>query len=407
MNPSLLNAAWQVMLELSPWLLLGAIVASLLHVLVPQDFIQRQFHGASGVFKAVALGVPLPLCSCGVIPAGIGLKKDGASSGATVGFLISTPQTGVDSILVSASFLGWPFALFKVFSAFITGIAGGLITNSVGDAPGPTTPQVSTPQHEPHGHTLRSAVEHGVDVIRMIWGWLLVGVVIAALIDTWVPPSFFAELSAHGPVATLLLVLLISIPMYVCATASVPIAAAMVAGGLPPGAALVFLMAGPATNVATIGAVFRGIGKRAGFVYLGTLIVGSLILALIFDEVLALDVALPAHSHESVASWKTGSAVLLSGMMAFFAFEDLKRYLTKLRGQTATATSSLWVDVSGMTCNGCVNRLEKQLLHHDDIEHAEVTLEPGAAKVSGSINERQLVAAIESAGFQPGSPRSI
>ena len=123
------TALWQVMLALSPWLILGSLIAALLHAFVPSSMIQKQFHGVGGIFKAVVLGVPLPLCSCGVIPAGLGLKKDGASDGATVGFLISTPQTGVDSILVSASFLGWPFAIFKVVAAFATGIIGGLICN--------------------------------------------------------------------------------------------------------------------------------------------------------------------------------------------------------------------------------------------------------------------------------------
>ena len=105
-----LEAVWAVLLELAPWLLLGAGVAGLLHVALPEGFIHRAFRGRLGVLKAVTLGVPLPLCSCGVIPAGLGLKKDGASDGASIGFLVATPQTGVDSVLVSASFLGWPFA---------------------------------------------------------------------------------------------------------------------------------------------------------------------------------------------------------------------------------------------------------------------------------------------------------
>ena len=122
----MIEAMWQVWLQLAPWLLLGAAAAGLLHVALPRDFTRRQFRGVPGVVKAVALGVPLPLCSCGVIPAGLGLKKDGASDGATVGFLISTPQTGVDSILVSASFLGWPFTIYKALSALAMGLFGGV-----------------------------------------------------------------------------------------------------------------------------------------------------------------------------------------------------------------------------------------------------------------------------------------
>ena len=131
----MLNAIWSILLDLAPWLLLGAGVASALHIWLPPGLLQRHLSGYAGVAKAVALGVPMPLCSCGVIPAGLGLKKDGASDGAALGFLISTPQTGVDSILVSASFLGWPFALFKVGAATVTGLVGGWLVESTGAGP--------------------------------------------------------------------------------------------------------------------------------------------------------------------------------------------------------------------------------------------------------------------------------
>ena len=117
----MLLSCWNTLCQLAPWLLLGMLLSGALHVFLPDGFVQRKFQGLGGILKAVVLGVPLPLCSCGVIPAGIGLKNQGASDGAAVGFLISTPQTGVDSVLVSASFFGWPFALFKVAAALITG----------------------------------------------------------------------------------------------------------------------------------------------------------------------------------------------------------------------------------------------------------------------------------------------
>ena len=394
---ALLLASWDVMLELSVWLLLGAIIASLLHAFIPSSMIRKQFQGVSGVFKAVLLGVPLPLCSCGVIPAGLGLKKDGASSGSTVGFLISTPQTGVDSILVCVSFLGWPFALFKVFAAFLTGIVGGVICNLFPDeSPAAEEPLGSISTARPG---LRESAEHGIDIIRSIWGWLAVGVLIAAMINVWMPPAWLEGLAATGTLTTLLLVLGLSIPMYVCATASVPIAAALVAGGLPPGAALVFLMAGPATNVATVGAVFRGIGKTAGVVYLSTLILGSLILALLFDELLTLQMVMPSHAHEHTAWWQIAPTIILILMFTKFAIEDLQMMF----GRMKTQTFDLRVEVGGMTCNGCVGRLQKTLVAHEEIESAQVQLEPGQAKVSGSISEKKLLELIETTGFKPGA----
>ena len=134
-------------------------------MLLPSDFVRRSLRGRAGVLKAALLGVPLPLCSCGVIPAGLGLKKDGASNGAAVGFLISTPQTGIDSILVSASFLGWPFALFKVVSAFALGLVGGLVT----DAVDPGVEETPAPDAVAKARTWGDGLEHAIDMIRTIW----------------------------------------------------------------------------------------------------------------------------------------------------------------------------------------------------------------------------------------------
>ena len=236
----MIAASWQVLLELSPWLLLGAGIAGLLHGLLPRNFVHRQLSGRAGVLKAVLVGVPLPLCSCGVIPTGLGLKKDGASDGAAVGFLVSTPQTGVDSILVAAAFLGWPFALFKVAAAGVTGIVGGWLTEALGGDPG-RPPATATDQGRP---SLGAMFAHGAEMLRTIWRWLLFGVLVSAALTVYVPPDGLAGLGAGGGLLAMLAMLLVSLPLYVCATASVPIAAALVAGGMPVGAARVFLMAG-------------------------------------------------------------------------------------------------------------------------------------------------------------------
>lgn len=393
------TALWQVMLELSPWLILGSVIAGLLHAFIPSSLIQKQFHGVGGIFKAVVLGVPLPLCSCGVIPAGLGLKKDGASDAATVGFLISTPQTGVDSILVSASFLGWPFAIFKVVAAFITGIIGGLICTLFPDQQPPASSTCDSSNAAKARPTFKESAEHGMDIIQSIWRWLAFGVIVSAALEVWLPPSWLGTLGSTNPTTIHLLVLAMSIPLYVCATASVPIAAALVAGGLPPGAALVFLMAGPATNVSTLGAVFKGIGKRAGIVYFSTLIAGSLILAFVFDQIMTLEVLLPGGHHEHSAWWQSISAAALTLLMLYFAVEELKLYLGKLRAPAY----DLSIEVSGMTCNGCVGKLQKTLAAHELIQNAQVQLTPGQAQVSGSIDQESLKAVIKAAGFTPGA----
>ncbi len=389
---------WGVLLELAPWLLLGAAVSGLIHVLLPEDFIRRHLTGRGSIAKAVALGVPLPLCSCGVIPAGLGLKKDGASDGAAVGFLISTPQTGVDSILVASAFLGWPFALFKVAAAGITGMVGGILTETVGGERKPYESESSDLGE--HDHSGWAAfVEHAEDLIQSIWGWLVFGVVVSAAIGTWVPTEGLTQLADWGPVVAMLIMLVISLPLYVCATASVPIAAALVAGGMPSGAALVFLMAGPATNVATIGAIHRAFGARILGVYLGTIIAGSVGLGMAYDVWFPTTVTETMHHGEHSAWWAVASAGMLSLLLLRYAASDARRWLNARRLHATKSDDRIVIGVEGMTCGGCVSRLERELSANDAVQQVSVSLEPGQATVDSSLNPEELAALIESSGF--------
>ena len=388
---------WIIMMALAPWLFLGAAVSGLIHVLLPHDFVQRHLTGRRSVIKAVAFGIPLPLCSCGVIPAGLGLKKDGASDGASVGFLISTPQTGVDSILVAAAFLGWPFALFKVLAAALTGFVGGWLTDQFG---GDSVPWTDSNPSE-HGHARngwREAVDHGEDLIRSIWGWLVIGVLVSAAITSWIPTEGFTSITNWGPIVTLLTVLVISLPLYVCATASVPIAASLVAGGFPTGAALVFLMAGPATNVATIGAIQRAFGKRVLGLYLGTIIAGSVGLGILFDQLFTTTAVMATDGDHHEAWWAVVTAVALSLLLARYAIEDTKQWWSSKTIQQSD-TPALVVNVSGMTCGGCVSKLRSALQATTGIDEAVVTLDPGQAIVRGTITTNDVHSVITNTGF--------
>jgi uncharacterized membrane protein YraQ (UPF0718 family)/copper chaperone CopZ len=407
----MLNTTWNILVELAPWLLLGTIIAGLLHGLLPADFSKKQLQGNSGVLKAVGLGVPLPLCSCGVIPAGLGLKKDGASDGAALAFLISTPQTGVDSILVSSSFLGWPFAFFKLGSAAIMGLVGGWLSKALGGASPDIDPEPASHKSEKRG--LPEMLAHGLDLIRTIWGWLLFGVIASAAITIYVPNSVFESIEAQGTLVACFAVLAISMPLYVCATASVPMAAAFVAGGMPPGAALVFLMAGPASNMATMGAVYKGFGGRNLAIYLGTIGFGSIGLALAFEQLIDPD-SVRAVLHASgmhdmqnsaglamvhpAAWWESGSALALVALLSFFAFEDAQRMFRRKKMADNTATG-ITFPVGGMTCGGCSGRVEKALLAVDGVQSVVVDLEPGQATVLGSAPESTLKEAVTRIGF--------
>lgn len=394
----MLIATWNVLLELAPWLLLGTVVSALLHGLLPANFVHRHLGGRFGVPKAVALGVPLPLCSCGVIPAGLGLKKDGASDGAAVGFLISTPQTGVDSIMVSASFLGWPFAIFKLASATVTGLVGGLLTDLASDRSKTETDATPAPRPDGGRPPPREMLTHGVDVLRTIWRWLVFGVLVSAAITSFVPASFFQGLAAHGELAAMGAVLLVSLPMYVCATASVPIAAALVAGGLPPGAALVFLMAGPATNVATIGAIHRGLGPRALGIYLATIVLGSMGLGWAFGAVIDPSAVRSAHAHAHQTWWAIASAVVLLGLLGRFVFEDLRRLWERHRPVRSAPTHT--VELGGVVCGGCTAKIEEALRAADGVTGVSVGIDPPRAIVRGPIATDEIRRLIREAGYE-------
>lgn len=398
-----LRELWQVMLDLSPSLLLGLLIAGLMHVYLPKGFVRRGLNRPDmrSAARASLIGVPLPLCSCGVIPTALGLRNEGASKGATTAFMISTPQTGVDSLLVSASFLGWPFALFKLAAAFATGLIGGGLVNrfTKPDESAAEGPDETGEEAAPGG--LRGALRYALlDLLAAIDLWILAGVLAAALITTFIPPDYLAGQTWAQGVAGMLLVLAISIPLYVCTTGSVPIAASLIAAGMPAGTALVFLMAGPATNVATLGAVYRALGGRVLAIYLGTVVVMSILLGLTFDSLLQGITPTP-HDHEHGIDWvATGSALLLSGLIAYLLLLRLKTRV-QARGARTTPDGGLVLKVEGMSCQHCVVSVKKTLEGFDAVAEASPDLSSGLVRVRGDhLDVSAMVQAVKKAGFQ-------
>lgn len=396
---------WRILLELSPSLLLGLLVAGLMHVYLPRGWIEARLSGSGpgAVLRAVLIGVPMPLCSCGVVPTAIGLKNQGASRAAATAFLISTPQTGVDSVLVSASFLGWPFALFKVAAAFVTGVIGGALVGLVAPdevKPQPTGGAAATPD-QPRGGLLQAARYAVFELLAMIDLWIAGGVLVAALISTVVPADFFLGATwAQGPIG-MLLVLALSLPLYVCTTGSVPIAASLIAAGMPTGTALVFLMAGPATNVATMGAVYRTLGLRVLGIYLGTVAVMSVLLGMSFDFVLGGAGAAAAHHHHETSWLATGSAITLLALLVVLSSQRLARRITAATHRGDEDNMDLILQVDGMSCQHCVANVKKTLEAFDEVEEANPDLATGRVKVrGGQLDSSALVAAIEKAGYK-------
>ncbi|MDA0667657.1 MAG: SO_0444 family Cu/Zn efflux transporter [Planctomycetota bacterium] len=289
-------AIWGILAESGPWLLGGFLIAGLLNTLIPREKVFRHFGGNNfvSVFKAAILGAPLPLCSCSVIPTAAGLRDAGASKGATTSFLIATPETGVDSIGITWALMDPLMTLLRPLSAIVTAIFSGLMVNRFA---------ASTPEEDALASDKKeggqedapccaskappkpSLKERLIGAVRYAFGklmadltpWFLLGFLISGLITVWVPDDFFGDTLPNGWLS-MLAMLVVSMPMYICATASTSVAAAMIAKGLDPGAAVVLLLAGPATNITTILVVRQFLGKAVVKIYLFSLVICSLLI---------------------------------------------------------------------------------------------------------------------------------
>jgi len=314
-----ITESWEVMVEASPYVLLGFFVAGMLKAFVPDGLMARHLGSRSfaSVVKAALAGVPLPLCSCGVLPAALGLRKQGASKGAATAFMISTPETGVDSMAVTYALIDPFMTIIRPVAAFVTAIfAGGLVNAFETDE----APRISP---LPMAHTACSCGSHAtelstwsrfsagmefafVEMIADIGKWFLIGVVIAGGVSAMIPDGFINQYIGDGFVP-LVIMLVVGLPLYVCATSSTPIAASLLLKGLSPGAALVFLLAGPATNGATLTVMFKVLGRRAAALYLFAISISSLFLGWLVDRgysALGLDIrAVVAQAGEVLPHW--------------------------------------------------------------------------------------------------------
>lgn len=347
---------------MAPYLLFGFAAAGLLHVFIRKEFVQRWLGqpGLGSVVKASLLGVPMPLCSCSVIPVAASLRKSGASKGATASFLSSTPQTGVDSILASYALLGGLFTTVRVFVAFVCGIVTGYLievfcnkktpvvakaspsdlslsnhldpissltppsTMGSGDQASPTISEIKPMDSCAGQPSLKrgpiEALRYGfITLPADLATALAAGLLLAGLITTLLPSDLLSGSLSSGPLA-FLLATAISLPLYVCATASIPMAYALLAAGLSPGAALVFLITGPATNMTTIVTVWKMLGRGATVIYLISLLVISWLTGWLFNAALSA-VAMDglAHHHEALhpSLYRHASGVLLIGLLVF------------------------------------------------------------------------------------------
>ncbi len=407
---------WGMLCEMAPYLLLGFLFAGVLHAFIPRSFYNRHLGrpGLGSVTKAALFGVPLPLCSCGVIPTAMALRREGASKGATVSFLIATPQTGVDSIAATYSMMGLPFAIVRPVAALVTAIFGGIAANDRNEKHQAT----QTAAHETAGSEERlsfvrkclSALRYGFgDMLQDLGRWLLLGLVIATVITMAVPNDFFARF-ASMPLVGMLLVLLISVPMYLCATGSIPIAMALVLKGLSPGAALVLLMAGPATNIASILMVYKVLGRRTTAIYVGSIIVGAIAFGLAIDYLMPASwfaiVSAPgscAHCAMSAPDtpWlELTSGVMLCALLAAGLFVRHGGHNHNHENHNSKPTNHMQTfKITGMMCNHCRANVEKALTSMPGVTAVTVDLQTGSATVEGTAAPDEIIATVSSLGY--------
>ncbi len=302
----MLSNTWSILCESAVFIMFGFAIAGLLDVVVPADLVNRLLSGARrrSVLLATLIGVPLPLCSCSVLPAAVTLRKNGAGKGATLAFLISTPETSATSVLLTYSLLGPLMAVFRPIASCITALAAGLIENTLerrfptaADSQ-PDTQSATCCKNKPDAGAhpselppepssrLRAAMRYAfVKLFDDIFGWILIGILAAAAIQTWLPREVLLRLLG-GPIQSMLLMLVIGVPLYICAEASTPIAAVLILGGLNPGAGLVLLLVGPATNIGSLGVLAQQLGRRSIVIYLATIVAVALIMGVVLDQLL-------------------------------------------------------------------------------------------------------------------------
>ncbi len=396
--------------EMAPYLLLGFFFAGILKVYFPQKYVKRYIGGSNfrSVLNASLLGVPMPLCSCGVLPTGISFYKNGASQGSTISFLISTPQTGVDSIIATYAMLGLPMAILRPVAALFSGVFGGLLSNLSKERRKDKLAE-NGDENNNGERSLREMFRYGfVEMMQEITKWLVIGLLVAALLSVLIPDDFFVTMVSNEYLS-MLLILVASIPLYVCATGSIPIAAVLLMKGLSPGAALVFLMAGPATNAATMAVISNTMGKRTFWVYLASIVGGAVLFGTIINELVPrnwitdhLPEIIHSDKHHHTAGWlKISSAVVLLALMANAYIQKLlSRRKRKKELENQTTINMKIYKVEGMTCKHCKAAVEKGILALDpDID---VLADPDSNELiikAGALKDEQIQETVEGLGY--------
>lgn len=396
---------------MAPYLLLGMIFVGIMNTFVTKKMVSDHIgkNNFWSILKASLLGIPLPLCSCGVIPTAVYMANNKASKPAVTSFLISTPQTGVDSIIATYGMMGPVFAIYRPIAALFMGIFGGAIVKSFYKAPKPKMFELNVLSNSDTGEESKSFYEKAIkypfiEFLDDIAPQLLVGLLIAGVIAFAFPDDFFAEYGLNSGLPAMLLLIAIGVPMYICATASIPIAVALMMKGFSPGAAFVFLAVGPATNVASFTVLVKSLGKKVVSLYVLSIAIGGLAFGLLIDYLFAAMNIDPleyvsnihGHEHESLNLISITSSVILGALLLGSIYRIyLAKYFNKAK---PTTTNSQILTVNGMTCSHCEatvkDAVEKTGAQVHNISHITSSIE-----IENGFDQEKVKKAIEEAGY--------
>jgi hypothetical protein len=398
---------WNILLEMSPYLLIGFLLAGLLSVIIKQEVIERWLgkRTLGSVIKASLLGVPLPLCSCGVIPVTSSLYQRGASKGATTSFLTSTPQTGIDSILATAGLMGPVFSFFRVVVALVSGIIAGVLVDFFEKENVRPMDVASTKTEIENGSNvgkLKGMVIYGLYTLPQdIAKNLVIGILLAGLLSTVLPTDLGAAYLTN-PWITYIGVTLVAIPLYVCSTGSIPIAFALMAAGVSPGATLVFLIAGPATNVATITTLVKILGRRTIAIYLTSIVLISWLSGFILDAYGSSLIGTVKAHHVELGTPSTIKILSGIGLIVMLVWTYLyPKIKTPIRNSSVEGLRSSTLRVDGMTCSHCGSSISKAVLKIPGVQAADADPKQNLVWIKGNgYDLNAIIKAVADAGFE-------
>lgn len=399
---SYLLSLLHVVCEMAPYLLLGFLIAGILHVFVPQGFYRKYLSKDNkwAVLWAALLGVPLPLCSCGVIPTAVGLRNEKASKGAVASFLIATPQTGIDSILATFSLMGLGFAIIRPAAALVTGVCGGLLVNRLVPEDDVAVSSGCSCNVETGNRLWRVLKYAYFKMIQDIGGRLVIGLLVAALIQVAIPDEFFLHFGKE-PLLQMLVILIVAVPMYICSTGSIPVAAALMMKGLSPGAALVMLMAGPAVNLASILVVRKALGRRFTWIYLLVIVGFSVLFGLLVNAV-GITVRPMADAEPCCATAAlpgTFKLICASMLTLLILFALAMKLFERFTRRKAVEPDTTVYTVEGMHCSHCEAAVCRAVEDVPGVESARASASRKSLTIKGPATKEAIREAVEKAGY--------